>query len=88
MINISSARIPTIHGVHDCQFSLSDGLEVLTSIALSFDGFGSASRHSVSSFFGVFLFLIFTVKLDAHFNYSSLFSDAQVEKVGNPGKKM
>jgi hypothetical protein len=24
---------------------------------------------------------------DAHFNYSSLFSDAQVEKVGNPNKK-
>jgi hypothetical protein len=24
---------------------------------------------------------------DAHFNYSSLFSDAQSEKVGNPGKK-
>jgi hypothetical protein len=25
---------------------------------------------------------------DAHFDYSSLFSDAQVEKVGNPGKKI
>jgi hypothetical protein len=25
---------------------------------------------------------------DAHFGYLSLFSDAQVEKVGNPGKKM
>jgi hypothetical protein len=24
---------------------------------------------------------------DAHFDYSSLFSDAQVEKVGNPKKK-
>jgi hypothetical protein len=24
---------------------------------------------------------------DAHFDYSSLFSDAQVEKVGNPEKK-
>jgi hypothetical protein len=25
---------------------------------------------------------------DAHFDYSSLVSDAQVEKVGNPRKKM
>jgi hypothetical protein len=25
---------------------------------------------------------------DAHFNHSSLFSDAQVEKVGNPEKKI
>jgi hypothetical protein len=27
-----SARIPTIHEVHDSRFSLSGGLEVLTSI--------------------------------------------------------
>jgi hypothetical protein len=25
---------------------------------------------------------------DVHFDYSSLCSDAQVEKVGNPGRKM
>jgi hypothetical protein len=25
---------------------------------------------------------------DAHFDYSSLFSDAQVEKVGNPGENV
>jgi hypothetical protein len=24
---------------------------------------------------------------DAHFDYSNLFSDAQIEKVGNPGEK-
>jgi hypothetical protein len=27
-----SARIPTMHGVHDSKFSLSGGLEVLNSI--------------------------------------------------------
>jgi hypothetical protein len=31
-----SARIPTIHGVHDSNFTLSGGLEVLTSIFFIF----------------------------------------------------
>jgi hypothetical protein len=71
-----SARIPTIHEVHDSRFSLSGGLEVLTSIYRIIGKRTYLYSHLTS------VTMFSAVKLEAQYIFSREFLVGQISNLG------